>query len=81
MNKALELATGDYVGLYDHDDILELDCFYEIVSALQEYRYDVLYTDEDKLDDDTKKYVDPNFKPNYSEDLLRSHNYITHFSV
>lgn len=79
MNKALELATGDYVGLYDHDDILELDCFYEIVSALQEYRYDVLYTDEDKLDDDTKKYVDPNFKPDYSEDLLRSHNYITHF--
>lgn len=79
MNKALELATGDYVGLYDHDDMLELDCFYEIVSALQEYRYDVLYTDEDKYDNDSKVFVDPNFKPDYSEDLLRSHNYITHF--
>ena len=79
MNKALELATGDYVGLYDHDDMLELDCFYEIVLALQEYRYDVLYTDEDKYDNDSKVFVDPNFKPDYSEDLLRSHNYITHF--
>lgn len=79
MNKALELATGDYVGLYDHDDILELDCFFEIVSSLQEYRYDVIYTDEDKYDDETKVFVDPNFKPDYSEDLLRSHNYITHF--
>lgn len=79
MNKALELATGDYVGLYDHDDMLELDCFFEIVSSLQDYRYDVIYTDEDKYDDETKIYVDPNFKPDYSEDLLRSHNYITHF--
>lgn len=79
MNKALELATGDYVGLYDHDDMLELDCFYEIVLALQEYQYDVLYTDEDKYDNDSKVFVDPNFKPDYSEDLLRSHNYITHF--
>ena len=59
--------------------LLELDCFFEIVSSLQEYRYDVIYTDEDKYDDETKVFVDPNFKPDYSEDLLRSHNYITHF--
>lgn len=79
MNKALELATGDYVGLYDHDDMLELDALFEVVSALQDFRYDIVYTDEDKFDDDKKEYVDPNFKPDYSPDLFRSHNYITHF--
>lgn len=35
MNKALEIVTGDYVGLYDHDDTLELNCLFEIVKALQ----------------------------------------------
>lgn len=80
-NKAFEMATGDYITVYDHDDTLELDCFYEIVKALQEYRYDVLYTDEDKFDDNTKMYNDPNLKPDFSEDLLRSHNYITHLFI
>ena len=80
-NKAFEMATGDYITVYDHDDTLELDCFFEIVKALQEYKYDVLYTDEDKLDDSTKTYNDPNLKPDFSEDLLRSHNYITHLFV
>ena len=80
-NKAFEMVTGDYITVYDHDDTLELDCFYEIVKALQEYRYDVLYTDEDKFDDSTKMYNDPNLKPDFSEDLLRSHNYITHLFI
>lgn len=80
-NKTFEMATGDYITVYDHDDTLELDCFYEIVKALQEYRYDVLYTDEDKFDDSTKMYNDPNLKPDFSEDLLRSHNYITHLFI
>lgn len=80
-NKAFEMATGEYITVYDHDDTLELDCFYEIVKALQEYRYDVLYTDEDKFDDSTKMYNDPNLKPDFSEDLLRSHNYITHLFI
>ena len=80
-NKAFEMATGDYITVYDHDDTLELDCFYEIVKALQEYRYDVLYTDEDRYDDKKKIYDIPNFKPDYNVDLLRSHNYITHLFV
>lgn len=72
------MADGDYLAVYDHDDVLELDCFYEVVKALQEYRYDTLYTDEDKLNDKYKVFTEPNFKPDYSEDLLRSQNYITH---
>lgn len=80
-NKAFEMATGDYITVYDHDDTLELDCFFEIVKSLQEYCYDALYTDEDKLDDSTKMYNDPTLKPDFSEDLLRSHNYITHLFI
>jgi len=80
-NKALELADGDYVGLFDHDDLLTPDALFEIVSTLQEVQHDIIYTDEDKLDNSKKEFVDPNFKPDYNVDLFRSHNYITHFFV
>lgn len=81
MNGALSLATGDYVALYDHDDLLTPDALYEVVKALQEYHYDIVYTDEDKLDNDRKELMDPHFKPDFSIDLLRSQNYICHFLV
>ncbi|MDO4466273.1 MAG: glycosyltransferase family 2 protein [Bacillota bacterium] len=81
MNGALELVTGEYVGLFDHDDLLTPDCLYEIVASLQEVRHDVIYTDEDKLDDENKVYLDPHFKPDFSPEQLCSHNYITHFFV
>lgn len=79
MNRAMDLATGDYISLFDHDDLLTPDCLYEIVKSLQSFRYDVIYTDEDKLNDMTKGFMDPHFKPDFSIDQLRSHNYITHF--
>ena len=53
-NAALELATGEYVGLFDHDDILAPNALYEVVKALQEKEYDILYTDEDKITGDGK---------------------------
>lgn len=80
-NKALELASGEYTGLFDHDDVLELDCLYEIVRALQDVRHDIIYTDEDKLNAGKNMYENPNMKPDYSPDLFCSHNYITHFFV
>ena len=80
-NKALELATGDFIGLLDHDDTLELDALFEVVKALQDTSVDMVYTDEDKVSEDLSVFKDPNFKPDFSIDLLRSHNYITHFLV
>ena len=74
-NAALELATGEYVGLFDHDDILAPNALYEVVKALQEKEYDILYTDEDKITGDGKEHNDPNFKPDFSMDLFCSHNY------
>ncbi|WP_276931634.1 glycosyltransferase family 2 protein [Dubosiella newyorkensis] len=81
MNGALSLATGDYISLFDHDDLLTPDCLYEIVDSMQETHHDVVYTDEDKLDDVEKIYCEPHFKPDFAIDQLRSHNYITHFFV
>jgi GT2 family glycosyltransferase len=80
-NHALKMADGEYTALFDHDDVLEPDALYEIVKSLQDMRYDIVYTDEDKLDDKTGKLEEPNFKPDYDKDLLLSHNYITHFFV
>lgn len=80
-NGALELATGEYIGLFDHDDLLTPNCLYEVAKALQDEEYDILYTDEDKVNTDLTEYMDPNFKPDWSPDLFYSHNYITHFFV
>ena len=80
-NQALALATGEYIGLFDHDDMLTPDALYEIVKAINDYDYDVLYTDEDKISEDSHDYKKPVFKPDYSPELLCANNYITHFFV
>lgn len=79
MNAAVDLAKGDVIALYDHDDFLEPDCLYEVVKAFNEDDYQYVYTDEDKYEDSTGRYVGPNFKPDYSPALLQSTNYICHF--
>ncbi len=80
-NAALLLATGDYVGLLDHDDTLAPFALYEVVSAINHHPdADFLYSDEDKLDPLGQR-VEPNFKPNWSPETLRSRNYICHLTV
>ena len=80
-NLAAGLASGDYIGLLDHDDILAPDALFEVAAAINVKKPDVLYTDEDKIDMDGLYHFDPNLKPDFAPDLLRSHNYITHFFV
>ncbi|MGM9941615.1 MAG: glycosyltransferase [Bulleidia sp.] len=80
-NQAMELALGEYTGLLDHDDFLEPDALFEVVARLNEYPYACLYTDEDKFDTTKGTFEEPNFKPDFNIDALRSHNYITHFFV
>ena len=77
-NKALELVSGEYTALYDHDDFLEPDALFEIVKALQDKDWDVIYTDEDKFNDRKQVFDDPNLKSDWNPDLFTSHNYITH---
>ncbi len=81
-NEALSLATGDYIGLLDHDDILGPDALYEAVSVMNAHDdADAIYTDEDKIAEDISDHFGPAFKPDFNLDLLRSNNYICHFFV
>lgn len=81
-NRAIELATGDFYGLLDHDDILAPDALHEIVAAANRNPgAEVFYTDEDKVSMDLKTYFCPHFKSDYNRDLLRSNNYICHLFV
>lgn len=79
-NMAIELATGDYVGFLDHDDELSPDALARIVLELNAHRWDIVYSDEDKIDA-KGNLRDPFCKPDWSPDLLYSHNYVTHFCV
>lgn len=77
-NAALAMARGDFVAFLDHDDVLAPFALFEIGAAINARpEADLIYSDEDKLDEGGRR-VDPCFKPNWSPDTLRSHNYICH---
>ncbi len=81
-NAALELATGDYIGFTDHDDLITADAMFYIEKALNEdATIEAIYSDEDKIDMEGKEYFLPHFKSDFNIDLLCSHNYITHLFV
>lgn len=81
-NEALKMATGDYIALLDHDDLLPVNSLFEVVKAINEDpSIEFIYTDEDKITTMDKPRFDPHFKPDFAIDTLRSNNYICHFSV
>ena len=80
-NAALELATGDYIALLDHDDKLPIFALYEVVKQINDTPdVEFIYTDEDKFNV-LKGRFEPHFKPDFAIDTLRSNNYICHFSI
>lgn len=80
-NSALELATGEYIALLDHDDELTPDALYENVLLMNENRdADVIYSDEDKITMNGQR-CDPFFKPDWSPDLLMSQMYTCHLTL
>lgn len=79
-NSAAELATGEFVALMDNDDALEPHALFEIVRLLQQHRdADIVYSDEDKIDADGRRY-DPQFKPDWSPEMLLAYNYFNHLT-
>lgn len=79
-NDALALATGEFIVLLDHDDLLESHALFEIVYLLQSHtEADLIYSDEDKIDSHGKRY-DLHFKPDWSPTLLLGYNYINHLA-
>ncbi|MGK7893152.1 MAG: tetratricopeptide repeat protein, partial [Xenococcus sp. (in: cyanobacteria)] len=80
-NSALELATGEFVALLDHDDLLTPNALYEVAFLLNCHpEADMIYSDEDKIDEN-KKLKNPFFKPQWSPDSFLSKMYTCHLGV
>ncbi|USR91522.1 glycosyltransferase [Phormidium yuhuli AB48] len=80
-NSALELATGEFIALMDHDDLLTPDALFEVVEALNNCPdTDMIYSDEDKVDEQNQ-LKDPFFKPDWCPDSFLSRMYTCHLGV
>ena len=81
-NRCYEMATGEYIGLFDHDDILHPAALYEYVKVINEQGADYIYCDETTFKGDSiDNMITLHFKPDFAPDNLRANNYICHFSV
>lgn len=81
-NRAASLATGEFICLLDHDDLLDPGAL--MVVALQVHRTpdaDFIYSDEDKVSHDGQTFSQAYFKPDFDPELLMCNNYLNHFSV
>lgn len=80
-NSALEIATGEYIALLDHDDLLAPHALAEVVSLLNQHpEADFIYSDEDKIDENNR-HRDPFFKPDWCPDSFLSRMYTCHLGV
>ncbi len=80
-NSALDVATGDFVALLDHDDLLPHDALLHVAEAIHRHpTAGYLYTDEDKIDDTGRRY-DPHLKGAWSPEMAVTHNYTHHLTV
>ena len=80
-NSALALATGEFVTLLDHDDLLTPDALYEIALLVnRQPQVDMIYSDEDKIDENGQ-LRDPFFKPGWCPDSFLSRMYTCHLGA
>ncbi len=81
-NVCFSMATGEYIGLFDHDDLLHPTALYEYMKVICEKDADYIYCDETTFQGESIDHmVTLHFKPDFSIDNLRANNYICHFSV
>lgn len=87
-NEALKIATGEYVVFLDHDDIITRNALFEVMMVLEKglkkeggmltNTIKLIYSDEDKCNDEVTEFFDHQRKPDFDIDMLRSTNYICH---
>ncbi len=82
-NECIDMATGDYIALFDHDDLLHPSALFKVAVAIEEENADFIYTDEFTFDGSRgpKAVIAKHYKPDFSYDNLLANNYICHFSV
>lgn len=79
--KGFAAATGEYLTLLDHDDVIYPNALYDVVRSIQSTGADFVYSDEIVLSDNFKQLGGYHFKPDFAPDYLRGVNYITHLAV
>ena len=80
-NACVEMASGDYLSLLDHDDVLHPAALYEVMDRICSLDADFIYTDEATFrSPDREKIQFIHFKPDYAPDNLLANNYICHFT-
>lgn len=80
-NSALQLATGEWIALLDHDDSLSEHALFWVVDSLQNKpNIQLIYSDEDKIDEQSNR-TDPYFKPDWNKELFYSQNMFSHLGV
>ena len=80
-NSALQLATGEFIALADHDDVLPAHALLAVVHELNRHPdADLVYSDEDRIDESDRRF-DPYFKPDFNVELFRGQNFISHLGV
>lgn len=81
-NACLDMASGDYIALFDHDDVLHPAALHEMMKVLCESDADLVYTDEATfISPDISNVNIIHFKPDYAPDNLMANNYICHFTA
>lgn len=80
-NCGFEMATGDYIGLADHDDFLHPSALYYVMQEIDGKQADFVYTDELSFVKKAGRVQSIHFKPDFSKESFRNNNYICHFSV
>ena len=76
-NEALEMTRGEFVCFLDHDDLLAPEALQAMYDKLSQ-GFDVVYSDEDKLDDNRRLLTEPFFKPDWSPEYFRGAMYVGH---
>lgn len=80
-NAAIGMATGEYIAILDHDDLLHPAALFKVAEAIDREGADLVYSDECTVDAETGKMTYVNHKPDFSPDFLRCQNYICHLMV
>ena len=81
-NAALEMAGGEYIALFDHDDLLRADALFEMAKAIHETGADFLYSDEMIFETPKiHKVLGIRFKPDFTPEDLLTNNFICHLTV
>ena len=80
-NAALAEVQGAYTALADHDDLLSPEALWQTAAVIAQDHPDLIYSDEDRVTEDGRRYMDPHYKPDWCPVNLLGANYICHLAV